>query len=287
MGARAARRRLMIDPGLTSGAPVVERAARSRAVLAMLEAQAPHLVHPTAIFASNEGSAEMRRALAALAVHDRHAPGFHAGADRAAPRELTLRSPIRLSAHALDEARLSLAYALVASARGADVRTGARVEGVRSEGDALVVSSGGREHTAREVVLTTGGDLGSLVGDRASLAPAEPLLFGLELLLSQELTPHAFVDRQGGRTLEHIPYLDRSLVRVTASQPPDLDAALDHVFACVPRRPVEVFDQRRAARHTGLVKATRGQLPGLHTLTGSDLSSGHFEVQRLAHALAG
>lgn len=287
VGARAARRRLMIDPGLFSGAPVVDRAHASRAVLGILEAQAPHLVRRTEIFASTDGGSAMRAALATLRVHDLHAPGFHAGAARAQVSELSLRAPLRLEAHLLDEARLALAHALVASARGAEVRTGVRVESVRAEGERLVVRAAGQRHLARTVVLTAGGDLSALVNERASLTPAEPLLFELELFLSRQLTERVFVDRRGAQSLEHLPHLDRSLVRLTSPTPIDVDAALDHLFTCVPRGPVEVFDLRRASRHVGPVKITRGELPGLHTLTGNDLATGHREVQRLAQALAG
>jgi glycerol-3-phosphate dehydrogenase len=289
IGAHAARQRLMLDPGVLAAHPEVEGARNSRKVLAILEAQAPHLIRRTSVSVSTQGRWAQRRTLATCGVHDRHAGGLFAGAELASEStSLTLPFPVRLSAHTLDEARLTLALVLNASAHGAEVQTGARVEAVTREGEHLTVKvRGGALAHARTVVMTTGGDLDALT----SPPRGEGFDHGLELLLSTQLTPEAFVDARvaGGiaSTLEHLPYLDRSLVRVTADRPIDLDAALDHLFTCVPRVVIEVLDRQRAARKRGAVTVSRGHLPGLFSLSGTDLASGHREVQRLARELAG
>lgn len=300
IGARAARQRLMLDPGVLAGTPDVEGARNSRTVLAILEAQAPHLVRRTSVRVSTEGRWAQRRTLAACRVHDGHAGGLFASAELLPVDDpeggLTLPFPVRLQAHTLDESRLALALVLNARAHGAEVRTGARVEGVIREGERLAVKVRDGLFHARSVVMTTGGDLDTRMSSAASPAAPSALTstgfeHGLELLLSTQLEPGAFVDARsagGSRSaLEHLPYLDRSLVRVTADRPVDLDAALDHLFSCVPRVVIEVLDRRRAARKRGAVTVDRGPLPGLFALTGTDLASGHREVQRLASELAG
>ncbi len=286
LGARAARERLVLDPGLQR--LDVELAARSRRTLAMLAAQAPHLCRPTTAIVATEGGARMQRTLATLELHDRCGEGPLAQARAVAGCE-RLSAPIALSASCLSERRIVLALALSALARGADVRTGASANGVRPRGEALEVELDGGAVRAPFVVLATGGDASALLdGDakRPSLLPSAPLEHALELLLRPVLSEHAFVDARGPLRLEHVPMADASFVRLTSMAPIDLLSALGALGRAIALPSLEVHDQQLSARHEGPVVVRRGSLRGLFTVTGNELVTAHHEVQRLAHEIA-
>lgn len=289
LGARAARKRLVLDPGLT-GRLDPAAASRSRRLLSMLSAQAPHLCRQTTAIVATRGGFATQRALSVLELHDRGPDGPLAEA-RAISECERLSAPIALTAHTLDERRWVLALALSALARGADVRVGLGVRWVRPEQDALAVQlASGEILRAPIVVLATGGDVTRLLesedSPRPSLLPNAPLEHALELLMRPQISEHAFVDSQDQLRIEHLPAPDGSLVRITGAEVIELDRALDALGRAVAIDGIEVHDHQAVARHVGPVAVQSGRLPGLFTVTGNELVSAHIEVQRLAHALA-
>lgn len=289
IGARAARKRLVLDPGL-SGRADPAGAARSRQLLSMLAAQAPHLCQQSSASIATAGGFTQQKLLAVLELHDRLPDGPLVQA-RAIARCERLRAPIEVTAHTLDERRLVLALALSASARGADVKTGARANSVKPDGDLLAVGLDQETVRAPIVVLANGGDVARLLeGDdgRSSLVPMAPLQHALELLVRPRISETAFVDPLGALRVEHVPVPDGSLVRITGAEPIELDRALEVLRATVQigESDIEVHDRQAVSQHAGPVSVQRGRLDGLFTVTGNELVSAHTEVQRLAHALA-
>lgn len=293
VGARAARERLVLDPGLSRLDP--DGASRSRRLLSMLSAQAPHLCRTSTAAVATPGGRALHRTLSMLELHDRSPEGPLADARAITARE-RLRHPIALTAHTLDEQRLVLALALSALARGADVKTGARVRSIRAKeqagADRLEVTVGEATVCAPIVVLAAGGDVAALLeseeGARGSLLPSTPLEHALELLIRPRISPHALVDPLDALRVEHLPTSDGSFVRITGPRPIELEEALAALARVVAfdLRSIEVHDRQSVARHVGEVSVHQGRLEGLFTVTGNELVSAHTEVQRLAHALA-
>ena len=257
----------------------------------MLSAQAPHLCLQTTAALATPGGFALQRLLAVFELHDRLPDGPLVQA-RAIARCERLRAPIEVTAHTLDERRLVLALALSASARGADVKTGARVLSVKPDGEQLATQLATSEWVrAPIVVLANGGDVTRLLeGDdaRPSLVPTAPLEHALELLVRPRISELAFIDPLGPLRIEHLPVPDGSLVRVTGPEPIELDQALEALRCAVEigEGDIEVHDRQAVSRHAGPVSVQRGRVDGLFTVTGNELVSAHTEVQRLAHALA-
>lgn len=250
--------------------------------MAMLRAQAPHLISETPIRLATSGGWERAALLATLAMHDEIDQGPHTGARRGAgPADLG--ASVALTGHTFDEARFALALALSASAHGAEVRVGAMVRAV-SPGDSPSVELGGGSIHARAVVLAAGGEIERLMPQVA----ASPVVRSLEVLLSTRVSDEAFVDARDGRRLEHVPLDERSLVRLEAADAVSRDALLAKLSEIVgPLSPsIEIHDEQRATRHGGPVRIGRAA-PGIHVISGAELGSAHAAIEKLARTLAG
>lgn len=201
-----------------------------------------------------------------------------AGVSRMEPALAPTHGGLLVSSHGYVRAsQLTVALATAARHHGAEVRTGARVDGISFAADRATVITGGEAHTAKTVVVT-GGSWSGQLSPEADVVPVRGQLLHvkwqgppLERILWSErcyLVPWLDGTLLIGATVEDAGFDER----VTAGGMREL---LDAAIAVVP----ELANATFVAARVGLRPATRDGLPIIrrsHVNPALVLATGHF-----------